>query len=278
MLKSPRGAGLFAALLVAPLVAWGCGGNTNPPQSTSGTPATEPAPQEGPRGDATQAEGPRTGSGGRARLKPLMTKIGNERDPNSLVNLLKEELKADEPAWDKLQPQASEFAKLATEIGKADAPRGSKESWAKLTLAFADSAASLDKAAQAKDLTAFKAAHTKLTGSCTACHREHRGGGGGPGGGRGGFAAFPQPTQVMSPFMQDMLKLTPEQKQQMEDLQKEVDAELDKMLTDEQKKQLKDMKEGTGRGGFGGGGGGGFGPAAPPGGRGAPQAPPGGDN
>ena len=30
-------------------------------------------------------------------------------------------------------------------------PKGSKESWAKLTLAYADSAAALDRAAQAKD-------------------------------------------------------------------------------------------------------------------------------
>ncbi|HKI38418.1 MAG TPA: hypothetical protein VKA46_41600 [Gemmataceae bacterium] len=70
---------------------------------------------------------------------------------------------------------------------------------------------------------------------------------GGPGG-PGGFGGPPQPGKVLSPFVQDQLKLTSEQKKQMEDLQKEVDEKLAKILTDEQKKQLKDMQQGFGRG------------------------------
>ncbi len=279
MLKSPRGAGLAAALLVAPLVAWGCGGNTNPPQSTTAAPpATQPAPPaDGPKGGATEAEGPRGNTADRGKLKPIMAKIGANRDKNSLTNLLNEELKGDEPAWDKVQPQAAEYAKLAAEIGKIAPPRGEKAAFTKLADAFAESASALDKAAQAKDLAAVKAAHNKLNGSCMACHREHRGGAvaggfGGGGFGAGGFGAggfgggftFPPPTQVLSPFLQDWLQSTPEQKKKIEDLQKEVDAELEKMLTDEQKKQLKEMKENTGRGGFPG-----FGPGGP-GGPGAP--------
>jgi Spy/CpxP family protein refolding chaperone len=89
------------------------------------------------------------------------------------------------------------------------------------------------------------------------------GGAGGPGGFGGGFGGFPQPGQIMAPFLQQQLKLTDEQKKQLEDLQKEVDGKLDKLLTDEQRKQLKDMREGVGRGGFGGRGGPGGGP--PPG-------------
>lgn len=77
-------------------------------------------------------------------------------------------------------------------------------------------------------------------------------GGAPPRGGPGGFGGFPQPGQILPSALEERLKLTPEQKKQREELQKEVDAKLDKLLTAEQKKQLKDMRGGFGRGGFGG--------------------------
>jgi hypothetical protein len=89
------------------------------------------------------------------------------------------------------------------------------------------------------------------------------GGKGGKGGFGGGFGP-PQPGQVMPAFLQEMLKMTDEQKKQIADLQKDVDAKLDKILTDDQKKQLKEMKDrakaftGPPGGGPPGGGPGGF--------------------
>jgi hypothetical protein len=65
---------------------------------------------------------------------------------------------------------------------------------------------------------------------------------GGPGAGPGGFGRG-QSGQVMSPFLQETLKLTAEQKKQVEELQKELEGKLDKILTDEQKKQLKEIRE-----------------------------------
>jgi hypothetical protein len=74
---------------------------------------------------------------------------------------------------------------------------------------------------------------------------------GGPGGrGPGGFGP-PPPGQIMPPFLQERLKLSEEQKKQLDALQKEIDGKLGKILTDEQKKQLKEMREGFGRGGPG---------------------------
>jgi Spy/CpxP family protein refolding chaperone len=66
---------------------------------------------------------------------------------------------------------------------------------------------------------------------------------GGPGGRPGGFGGIPQPGQIMPAFLQETLKLTAEQKKQVEELQKEVDTKLEKILTDEQKKQLKEMRD-----------------------------------
>jgi outer membrane protein assembly factor BamB len=87
---------------------------------------------------------------------------------------------------------------------------------------------------------------------------------GGGGGGPGRFGGPPQPGPIVPPAVQDTLKLTAEQKKQLDELQKEVDAEVEKLLTDEQKKQLKEMREGGGGPGGGGRGGrGGFGSGRP---------------
>jgi Spy/CpxP family protein refolding chaperone len=80
-------------------------------------------------------------------------------------------------------------------------------------------------------------------------------GGRGPGGrGPGG----PQPGQILPAFLQDELNLTEAQRTQLQDLQKDVDSRLAKILTSEQREQLQQMRN-RGPGGPGGGPGG-FGP------------------
>ena len=90
-------------------------------------------------------------------------------------------------------------------------------------------------------------------------------GAGGPGGfgpgGPGGFGPGgrgpggpPQPGQIFPSFLQERLNLTAEQKQQIDALQKEVDARLGKILTADQKQRLAAMRQ-RGPGRFGGPGG-----------------------
>jgi hypothetical protein len=75
-------------------------------------------------------------------------------------------------------------------------------------------------------------------------------GGGGPGpGGPGGGA--PRPNDVLIFFVRDMLGLTPEQRKEIDSLQKTVDETLAKALTDDQKKLLRERSAG-GPGGMGG--------------------------
>jgi hypothetical protein len=83
--------------------------------------------------------------------------------------------------------------------------------------------------------------------------------------GRVGFAALPAPGQIISVSTQVTLKPTPEQKARLADLQKAVDAGVDKVLTGDQKKQLKQMCEDFARGGP---------PGGPPFGPGGPGGPP----
>jgi outer membrane protein assembly factor BamB len=71
--------------------------------------------------------------------------------------------------------------------------------------------------------------------------------------GPGAMGGRPQPGQILPSYLQDSLKLTGEQKKQVDQMQAVVDASLAKILNDEQKKELRDMREGFGRGGFGGG-------------------------
>jgi outer membrane protein assembly factor BamB len=76
--------------------------------------------------------------------------------------------------------------------------------------------------------------------------------------GAGGFRSFPLPGEVLSASARDSLKLSADQKKQLDELQKDVDGRLAKILTDEQKKQIQQFREmrdrfgrGPGRGGFG---------------------------
>jgi hypothetical protein len=73
-------------------------------------------------------------------------------------------------------------------------------------------------------------------------------------GGPGGFGGPPRPGEILPGFLQGMLRLSPEQKKELEGLQKEVDAKLGKILTAAQQEQLKEMPRGFGFGGPGPGG------------------------
>ena len=101
--------------------------------------------------------------------------------------------------------------------------------------------------------------------------------GGGFPGGPGGGPGFEPPKmgQILSTVFQDQLKLKDEQKKQVGELQKQVDTKLDKLFTDEQRKEWKEIKDNPFRGGPGGPGGrpGGGGPGGRPMRNGGPRNP-----
>jgi len=64
-----------------------------------------------------------------------------------------------------------------------------------------------------------------------------------PGNVPGGNSDGPQPGKILSAGQQDTLKLSTEQKKRMAEIQKEIDAKLETLLTEEQKKQLQAMRQ-----------------------------------
>jgi hypothetical protein len=74
--------------------------------------------------------------------------------------------------------------------------------------------------------------------------------GGPPGGGPGGFGGPPAPGQLLPGFLQEMLRMTAEQKKDLDEFRKHAASTLEALLSDEQKKQLKEPI--------------GFGPGGPP--------------
>lgn len=56
----------------------------------------------------------------------------------------------------------------------------------------------------------------------------------------------PFPGQILAGHFQQMLKLTPEQKEKIDKVQKEAEAKIKEVLTEEQKKQLEDLRKRVG--------------------------------
>jgi len=176
---------LALALAASPL----CGG------CQTGEDAGPTSQQNAPAGPGGGPGGPPPGGfGGPATgIQAVMRKVA--AGPNSLTPKLGNQLKADPPDWDTIQAETKDYAAAAKELGTYDPPKGSKESWKELSDAFAEHAADMDKAAQAKDKAGAMAARDQLATSCKACHNAHQpprdpGGRGGfgppPGGGPGG--------------------------------------------------------------------------------------------
>ncbi len=189
MMRLSRGWHVATTCLAALLLAGGCGeGDTE----DHGDP-----PPPGVAGGMPGGGGP-----GAAGIKQIMIKLA--KGPNSLTPVIGNELSQDPTPWETIQAQTKEYSQSASEMGKYNPPRGTKESWLTLSKAFADLAAELDRAAGAKNKETARTAHDALKNSCKACHDEHRrmgrgGGGGPPGFGPRGGPGGPPPGRPGGP-------------------------------------------------------------------------------
>src|SRR5262245_22694112 len=104
-------------------------------------------------------------------VKEVMTKL--HRGADCLRARLGKALKADAPAWDEVQQQTKEFARLAEALGKNKPPQGDKESWERLTDDFGKLAKAMNEAAEKKLKPDEQAALAKM-GNCATCHKAHK--------------------------------------------------------------------------------------------------------
>lgn len=107
-----------------------------------------------------------------ANTDTIMTKTFNKKKGN--LPKLADALKAEK--WDDAQKAADTIAKLAADLGKNAPPKGSPESWKKLSAEFAEQAKAIATAAAAKDAKATKQAIEKFTAkeNCNNCHSAHQ--------------------------------------------------------------------------------------------------------
>jgi cytochrome c556 len=105
-------------------------------------------------------------------IKDIMTRA--HKGSGSVLTTLGRELKAEEPNWSDVQKQTKELVSLGGSLGKNEPPKGSAQSWERLTQQYVKNATALDQAAQDKDRAAAMAARAKIAGSCAACHKQHR--------------------------------------------------------------------------------------------------------
>jgi cytochrome c556 len=92
----------------------------------------------------------------------------------SAISTLKTALKSQSPDWAAVQKQTKTYNKFAADLPKNDPPKGDSAAFKKLAKAFASNAKALDDAAEKEDLSATKAALSKIGGSCKTCHDAHK--------------------------------------------------------------------------------------------------------
>ena len=107
-------------------------------------------------------------------IEVIMQKL-HKGKAKSQFSVLKTQAEAKPPKWEDIQKSTKDFVILGASLAKNDPPKGDKESWKKLAGKYFQDAKVMDDAAAAKDLAAFKAAHSAINASCKACHDSHRG-------------------------------------------------------------------------------------------------------
>ena len=105
-------------------------------------------------------------------IKEVIRKL--HKGPNADLAKLKKDLAASSLDWKEIGEKAKEFETYGAALCKNDPPKGDKDDWKKLTDAYFENAKKLHASAKSEDTDGVKAAFSKISNSCAACHKAHK--------------------------------------------------------------------------------------------------------
>jgi hypothetical protein len=113
-----------------------------------------------------------SGSGGAKGSSPLAV-LMNELD--GTIDKDAGAVLKDQPVdWGRLTPLAQRYAEITAQVSRNPPPKGSAESWGKLSSGFAANGHRLRDAVQMHDRNDAYEAWNDLHRSCVKCHQAHR--------------------------------------------------------------------------------------------------------
>lgn len=105
-------------------------------------------------------------------IKEIMSRL--HKGAAAPLGTIKRDLQAANPPWSEIQKTSQEFVALGAALTRNAPPKGSKDSWAKLSNQYFGDAKAMDDAAKRMDRAGALAAHARLIASCNNCHNAHR--------------------------------------------------------------------------------------------------------
>ncbi len=106
-------------------------------------------------------------------IKEIMQQAHSCRS-NSLARI-REQINRDDPNWTVLENRAEDLMRFGKQLAANTPPKGTTESWERLTAVYTSHATLLADAAHREDRETAGLHLKKLSSMCAACHKAHRG-------------------------------------------------------------------------------------------------------
>ena len=104
-------------------------------------------------------------------ISDVMRKVNSKMGLSKAVG---KALRGDTVSWSDVEKQTKEIVEHIEDLGKNTPPKGSKESWEKLTKEYLENAKALNEAVKKKDKAKATEVMMKIGRSCGACHNVHQ--------------------------------------------------------------------------------------------------------
>lgn len=123
-----------------------------------------------PRSSWAQAQEPKK------PLVPTIKEIMREahKCSTAYIRYIRIEMDKDEPDWKIVQDKSRELVRAGKLLALNTPPKGSAESWERITTLYTSRATVLSEAAEVRDLEEGRVVARRMQAMCSACHRAHK--------------------------------------------------------------------------------------------------------